>query len=241
MCLVKVDDWEKTFPQTSQPFGFSPVWVRMCLVKLDDWEKTFPQTSQRYGFSSVWVRMCLVKVGDWEKTFPQTSQRYGFSPVWVRMCLVKLDDWEKTFPQTSQLFGFSPVWVRMCVVKVDDWEKLLPHSEHLKSGIQEALLLTLMFRVQIISLFLEITEIGKCKLNYSAFCAVSHIAVATNRRVIASVHWKSQAVYVGAVRLVVRAGVDGLFSALPATRPGASLVHGGLMRLPDPEHPDEAS
>ena len=80
-------------------------------------------------------------------------------------------------------------------------------------------------------------------MNYSSFCAVSHIAAATNRRVIASVHWKSRTVYVVYVVYVGAgsAGVDGLFSALPATRPGASLVHGGLMRLPDPEHPDEAS
>ena len=70
-------------------------------------------------------------------------------------------------------------------------------------------------------------------MNYSAFYAVSHIAAATNRRVIASAHWKSRTVYVGAGS----AGVDGLFSALPATRPGASLVHGRLMRLPDPELP----
>ena len=94
-----------------------------------------------------------------------------------------------------------------------------------------------MFRVQIISLFLEITDIEKYNVNCSTFCSVSHIAAATNRRVIASVHWKSRTVYVGAGS----AGVDGLFSALPATRPGASLVHGGLMRMPDPEHPDEAS
>ena len=35
---------------------------------------------------------------------------------------------------------------------------------------------------------LEITDIGKYTVNYSAFCAVSHIATATNHRVIASVH-----------------------------------------------------
>ena len=107
-----------------------------------------------------------------------------------------------------------------------------------------------MFRVQIISLFLETNDIGKCKANNSPFCAVSHIAAATNSRVIASVHWKSRTVYVGAAGTVLHtapvlpsgsAGVDGLFSALPATRPAeASLVHGGLMRLPDPEHPGEA-
>ena len=76
----------------------------------------------------------------------------------------------------------------MWLVKVDDREKLLPHSEHLKSGIKEPILLTLMFRVQIVSLFLEITGIGKFKLNYSPFCAISHIAAATNHRVIANVH-----------------------------------------------------
>ena len=70
-----------------------------------------------------------------------------------------------------------------------------------------------MFRVQIISLFLEITHIGKCNLNYNTLFFVSHTAAATNRRVIASVHWKSRTVYVGAGS----AGVDGLFSALPAT------------------------
>ena len=40
-------------------------------------------------------------------------------------------------------------------------------------------------------------------LNYSTFCAVSHIAAATNCRVIASVHWKSRTVYVGAAGTVL--------------------------------------
>ena len=40
-------------------------------------------------------------------------------------------------------------------------------------------------------------------MNYIAFCAVSHIAVATNRRIIASVHWKSRTVYVGAAGTVL--------------------------------------
>ena len=60
-----------------------------------------------------------------------------------------------------------------------------------------------MLRVQIISLFLEITKIEKYTVNYNIFCAVLHIAAATNRRVIASVHWKSRTVYVGAAGTVL--------------------------------------
>ena len=98
--------------------------------------------------------MCVAKLDDWEKTCPQTSQLCGFSPVWVRTCLAKLDVSAKPFPahdktkdpssQTSQLYGFSPVWVRMCLVRCAWRAKFLPHSEHLKPGIEEPLLLTLM-------------------------------------------------------------------------------------------------
>lgn len=90
-----------------------------------DWLNVFPQISQAYGFSPVWIRLCVVRVPDWLKLFPQISQMYGFSPVCVLWWVFNGPDWLNRFPQMSQEYGFSPVWVLLWATSGPNWVKLL--------------------------------------------------------------------------------------------------------------------
>ena len=103
---------------------------RLCLVRLLEQLNAWPQSSQLYGFSPVWVRLCLVRSLDWLNAWPQSSQLYGFSPVWVRLCLVRWPNWLNAWPQSLHLYGFSPVWVRLCLIRWLEQSNCLLQTSH---------------------------------------------------------------------------------------------------------------
>lgn len=57
----------------------------MCVLRVLDWEKAFPQMTQTYGRSPEWTLMCLRRIVLTVKPRPQTVHTYGRSPVWLRM------------------------------------------------------------------------------------------------------------------------------------------------------------
>ena len=97
------------FPQTSHPYGFTPVWMRRCSIIFLLWPNDFPQCSHLCGFSPVWVSLCCFKVLFRAKDIPHTSQEKGFSPVCMRTCRVRLFFCAQVNGQKVQEKGCSPV------------------------------------------------------------------------------------------------------------------------------------
>ena len=122
----------KLLLQYRQPWGFSPVWIKLCLFNRDFSLKVFPHSRHSKGFSPVWIFSCLFNWDFSLKVFPHSRHLKGFSPVWILSCLFKLDFSLKVFPHSRHLKGFSVLWPLSCFFNWDLSTKVFKHSRHEK-------------------------------------------------------------------------------------------------------------
>lgn len=59
-------------------FYLHRLWILVCSFRLHFWLNRFPQTSQRYGFSPVWILLCLSRCPERSKYLPQYGQKNPF-------------------------------------------------------------------------------------------------------------------------------------------------------------------
>lgn len=76
----------KSLPAVFPPKCFFLLCECLCLERFEESTKAFPQSSQRYGLSPVWIRWCRTRSPDLIKVFLQSLQMNGLSPVWIRWC-----------------------------------------------------------------------------------------------------------------------------------------------------------
>ena len=88
-CRFRWLDRVNILPDTSHPYGLTPVWMRRCWVKWLFWPNAFPRCSHLWDFSPVWVTWWNFKWPMWAKDFTHTSQKRGLTPVSVLMCCVR--------------------------------------------------------------------------------------------------------------------------------------------------------
>lgn len=85
----------------------------MCSFRLHFWLKRLPQTSQRYGFSPVWILLCRSRCPARSKHFPQYGQMKPFLninlfTVLLRTVLYKLRYWLKPSRPRPDGLGWNP-------------------------------------------------------------------------------------------------------------------------------------
>ena len=129
-CVFRLLLCENLCPQTSQAYGFTPVWMRTCSVKLPFVLKDFPQTTHLWVFSPVWVSLCCFNWLLWAKDLPHTSQEKGFSPVCVRTCRSILHLAANCFPHWEHAWGFSPLWTLIWRRRRYGYVNSLTHTGH---------------------------------------------------------------------------------------------------------------
>lgn len=130
----------KRFPQTSQLWGRSTVWVSLCRLIDRRWERGFPQMLQWYFCRPVcslqWISSCSFRPND----LAQISHLYCFASVcrdvWLlelwyfgsfARCPFNVSTDSKCSPQIPQTAGDSSTWLHACWIKLS-WFPWSPHT-----------------------------------------------------------------------------------------------------------------